>query len=132
MFLAAIIHWAPKTAGETPEVSCEAQAADPNFTQRGQVGILAACKAADAGIKRHLIMEIIKRESGYDPSVCNKGAGCGSGQGLMQIIPNTLKSCERALGRELDPFKPGDNLDCGVWLIQTRGIQPWEAYSGPY
>ena len=79
-----------------------------------------------------LVDEIIDRESGGDPSVCNKEFGCGSGMGLTQLIPSTVKYCEEKLGHKIDPFNPKDNLECAVWLLENEGIKHWEPYSGPY
>ena len=75
--------------------------------------------------------QIIKRESGGDPSVCSY-AGCGSGQGLTQLIPSTVKYCERNLGKTIDPFNAEDNLECARWLLENEGIRHWAPYSGPY
>lgn len=79
-----------------------------------------------------LLAEITRRESGGDPNICNLQYGCGSGQGLTGVIPSTERTCEEALGRELDMFEPEDNLACARWLLETRGIWPWEPYSGSY
>jgi len=88
---------------------------------------------ADGDIELYnLASEIIRRESGWNPAVCNKRYGCKSGQGLFQIIPSTLKYCENKLGRELDVFDAFDNLDCGFWLLANEGIEHWNPYSGPY
>ena len=78
-----------------------------------------------------LLAEIIRRESGGRADVCSY-AGCGSGMGLVQLIPSTVKYCEEKLGQKIDPFNPEDNLKCGIWLLQNEGIRHWEAWSGPY
>lgn len=79
-----------------------------------------------------LLVEISSRESGGDPTICNQEFGCSAGAGLTGIIPSTLKDCEEALGRELNVFDKEDNLACAKWLLKTRGIWPWEEWSGPY
>ncbi|MCK4307101.1 hypothetical protein KAW50_02615 [candidate division WOR-3 bacterium] len=79
-----------------------------------------------------LLEEISSRESGGDPKICNLEFGCGSGAGLTGIIPSTQKDCEEALGRKLDIFNKEDNLACAKWLLETRGIWPWEPWSGSY
>jgi len=79
-----------------------------------------------------LVEEIIRRESGGDTNICNLQYGCSAGAGLTGIIPSTLKSCEIGLGRNLDVFNPEDNKACAYWLLETRGIWPWQPYSGDY
>ena len=92
-----------------------------------------ACLVGDVEIDTLILVdEIIDRESGGDPSVCNKEFGCGSGMGLTQLIPSTVKYCEEKLGHKIDPFNPKDNLECAVWLLENEGIKHWEPYSGPY
>ena len=73
-----------------------------------------------------LMDKIIDCESGGDPTICNREFGCGSGMGLCQIIPSTLKYCEEKLGRELDPFDSEDNLACCWWLIENEGTDHWK------
>jgi len=80
----------------------------------------------------YLLDEIIKRESGGNPMVCNAQFGCSSGQGLTQLIPSTVKYCEEKLGKKIDPFDPNENIECAVWLLENEGIKHWEPYSGPY
>lgn len=70
---------------------------------------------------------IIACESGGNPEVCNKEYGCGAGMGLCQLIPSTVKYCEEKLGKEIDPFNPEDNLECGWWLLRNEGDKHWEA-----
>ena len=79
-----------------------------------------------------LLDEIIRRESGGDPNICNLQFGCTAGAGLAGIIPSTLRTCEIGLGRNLDVFNPNDNKSCAYWLLGTRGIWPWQPYSGDY
>lgn len=76
-------------------------------------------------IEGELLYEIIKCESDFDPSCCNRQYGCGSGMGLAQIIPRTLKHCEEKLKRSLDPFDPYDNIACANWLLENEGSQHW-------
>lgn len=77
-----------------------------------------------------LALEIIKRESGGWPSICNKTYDCGAGQGLMQIIHSTERTCEAHFGREMDMLDGYDNLDCGLWLLDNgRGIGHWDDMS---
>ena len=78
------------------------------------------------------ITEIIKRESGGDPTVCNVDYGCSAGMGLTQLIPSTVLYCEEKLGRIIDPFNSKDNVACAVWLLENEGIIHWDPYSGPY
>ena len=93
---------------------------------------LIAAKAKQYDVSLPLVLEIIRRESGFDPLVCNKKYGCKSGQGLAQLIPSTVKHCEKKLDREINPFKPEDNLDCMLWLLANEGIRHWQGYSGDY
>jgi len=72
------------------------------------------------------VYDIQKCESGYDSEVCNAEFGCIAGMGLWQIIPSTLKYCEKKLGRELDAFNAEDNNDCGLWLLENEGDRHWE------
>jgi len=78
-----------------------------------------------------LLKEIIKRESGGNPKVCNSN-GCIYGQGLTQIIPSSVEFCEKGLKKEINPFNSEDNLLCARYLLEHGGIWHWEKYSGPY
>jgi hypothetical protein len=69
---------------------------------------------------------IIACESGGNPEVCNEEYGCGAGMGLCQLIPSTVKYCEEKLKKEIDPFNPDDNLECGWWLLINEGDKHWE------
>lgn len=71
--------------------------------------------------------KIIECESGFKENVCNAEFGCYAGQGLAQIIPNTLKHCEKQLGRSLDVFNSVDNLDCAVYLYTKEGNFHWNS-----
>lgn len=81
------------------------------------------------GVNPVLVREILKRESGFAPGVCNADIGCGGGQGLFQVIPSTERHCEVLLERELDMFKVEDNLDCGLTLLKNDGIRHWDDMS---
>ena len=90
------------------------------------------------------LSEIIKRESGWggeakNYAICNRKYGCGSGQGLIQLIVRTQKHCSEKLGREIRREDPIDSIDCGIYLLETDpgGIGHWESAdgswgSGPY
>jgi soluble lytic murein transglycosylase-like protein len=94
---------------------------------------LISAKADEYDVSPSLVLEIIRRESGFDPKVCNKKYGCRSGQGLLQIIPSTFAGCEKYFKRNMDVFDAEDNLDCGLHLLsQPSGINHWNPYSGPY
>lgn len=71
------------------------------------------------------LYDIIECESGFDPDVCNVEYGCGSGQGLAQIIPSTLRHCEEKLEKELDVFDPQDNIACAQYLLEEEGDYHW-------
>lgn len=87
---------------------------------------LISAKAREYKVSLNLVLEIIRRESGFDPLVCNKKYGCGSGQGLMQIIPSTFADCEKYFKRDMNVFNAEDNLDCGLHLLsQPNGINHW-------
>ncbi len=69
---------------------------------------------------------IVFCESSFRIDVCSY-AGCSKGMGLAQIIPSTLRYCEKKLGRTLDVFNPEDNLDCASWLLENEGLRHWES-----
>ena len=72
------------------------------------------------------LAEKIKQcESGGDPKACNERYGCGSGMGLFQLIPSTVKYCEKKLGRDIDPFNADDNTACAMWLLRNEGTEHW-------
>jgi len=75
-----------------------------------------------------LANKIIECESGGRPDVCSY-AGCGQGMGLFQLIPSTVKYCEKKLGHSIDPFNAEDNYECGMWLLQEEGTRHW-GFSG--
>ncbi|HDY66246.1 MAG TPA: hypothetical protein ENH85_00490 [Candidatus Scalindua sp.] len=72
-----------------------------------------------------IIDKIIHCESGGNPKVCNKEYGCKAGMGLFQLIPSTVKYCEKKLGKSIDPFNAEDNYECGVWLLENEGTRHW-------
>jgi len=72
-----------------------------------------------------LAERIIWCESRGTHDVCNKQYGCGAGMGLFQLIPKTVEYCEGKLGKEIDPFDPDDNYECGMWLLKNEGTQHW-------
>jgi len=71
-----------------------------------------------------VLYRIIKCESSWNESVCSY-KGCGSGMGLGQIIPETLKYCEDKLNKKLDVFDAYDNLECSIYLYEKFGTAPW-------
>ena len=71
------------------------------------------------------LYDIVKCESGFNPTVCNKEFGCKSGMGLGQLIPSTVRYCEANLKKEIDPFDPEDNLECCSWLLENEGTGHW-------
>ena len=73
------------------------------------------------------LYDIIRCESSFNPGKCNEQYGCYAGQGLAQIIPNTLRHCERMLGLDLDVFNAEDNLKCADYLYKTQGTVPWNS-----
>ncbi|MEK6881032.1 MAG: transglycosylase SLT domain-containing protein [Nanoarchaeota archaeon] len=93
---------------------------------------LIITKSLKQGVNPDLALEIVRRESNFNPKICNWKFGCRSGMGLFQIVLGTLKHCQSKLGRLLDAFDPIDNIDCGIWLLKYEGIGHWEPYSGPY
>ncbi|MCP3684606.1 MAG: lytic transglycosylase domain-containing protein [bacterium] len=71
-----------------------------------------------------LANKIIQCESGGRPDICSY-AGCGAGMGLFQLIPSTIKYCEKKLGKNIDPFDSSDNYECGMWLLREEGWRHW-------
>lgn len=78
-----------------------------------------------------LLAEIIRRESGGNPNICNVDS-CKYGRGHYQIVSGTEKTCEKELGKEINPFDPIEAKECALWLLNTNGIWDWEPWSGPY
>lgn len=87
-------------------------------------------EAEKLGIDFDLADRIVECESGWQEKICNRTYGCGSGQGLFQLIPSTVRHVSQKMGREIDPFNPYDNIDAGLWLIKNEGLQHWRPYSG--
>jgi len=109
-----------------------------------------------------LVDEIIKRESGGIPTICNKAYGCRAGMGLMMFISSTWNSTLDRMKKEIDKkghlsfglempdrcwqkvklpaskertesiFDGECNRIAGTWLLLTDGIGHWESYSGTY
>ena len=71
-----------------------------------------------------LLDKIIECESNWK-NVCNQKYGCNAGMGLAQLIPQTVKYCEKNLGRKIDPFNKQDNLECAFWLLENEGWRHW-------
>lgn len=69
---------------------------------------------------------IVYCESTFRPEVCSY-AGCQVGMGLIQVIPSSLKLCEKELKRKLDPFNVMDNLECGKFLLKIQGENAWKS-----
>jgi len=69
---------------------------------------------------------IVKCESNFRPNVCSF-AGCQAGMGLIQVIPSSLRLCEKALGKKLNPYNVEDNLECGEVLLRIQGLNAWES-----
>lgn len=93
---------------------------------------LIRAKSSEFEVNLALVREIIRRESGFVPDVCNRQYGCKAGQGLMQLIPSRVKECSQRLGREIDPLIAEDNLDCGLYLLQQDGIRHWSDPDGKW
>lgn len=78
-----------------------------------------------------LAEKIIECESGGNPNACNEEYGktekgyCKAGSGLFQLIPSTIKYCKEKLNKEIDPFNPEDNRECGMWLLKNEGLRHW-------
>ena len=99
---------------------------------------LIITKSLKQGVNPDLALEIVRRESNFNPDICNQRFGCGSGAGLFQFIQSTFKGCEVIFKRKLDIFDPVDNTDCAIYLLsQPGGIYHWwDVYGmwglGPY
>jgi len=63
-----------------------------------------------------LLNRIIECETGWR-NVCNTKYGCNGGQGIAQLIPKTVKTCEKALGKTIDPFDESEALECAAYLL---------------
>ncbi len=71
-----------------------------------------------------LLQKIIECESGWK-NVCNGEYGCYSGQGIVQLIPTTVKYCEKGLEKTINPFNIQDSIQCAIWLLKNEGWQHW-------
>jgi len=71
------------------------------------------------------LYKIIEGESGFNPKAVNKQFGRVGGMGLAQLIPKTVKYCEKKLKKKIDPFDPKDNLECAKWLYENEGTIHW-------
>lgn len=80
------------------------------------------------------LVDIVDHESDFQATICNQGGGCGSGQGLTQIVPSTFNSCTAMDSSIRDPLDPSDNLRCALLLLgdDFSGLGNWDPYSGPY
>lgn len=72
-----------------------------------------------AGIKFHvnpfLVMGLAWHESGWQPSVVSSAGAVG----IMQVMPATAANDgPKLLGRTVDLFDPGDNIDLGTALLK--------------
>jgi len=72
-----------------------------------------------------LLNKIAECESGWKTNVCNGHYGCRGGQGVFQLIPSTVKYCEKKLGKPIDPFNEADNIECAIWLMTNEGWGHW-------
>ena len=103
-----------------------------------------------------LLREIIKRESGGNPEICNSEFGCSAGMGLCGFISSTWNStlkrmseenvamdnyCWQLVGANSSKEHPIFNEECHMtaceWLLLTDGIGHWDSNgsnwgSGPY
>ena len=82
-------------------------------------------------VRHATIDKIIACESSYEADAQNP---VSSAAGLMQITRGTWGDV-RKRQPHLPPFEVGRydpwvNLEAGYWLIQHRGLQPWDASRG--
>lgn len=71
------------------------------------------------GVQPEIVVAIIEHESGGDPDAVNSTSGA---MGLMQIMPGTWGaqvSAIDAVGIELYPFNPVDNVYVGIRLLSA-------------
>jgi hypothetical protein len=80
----------------------------------------------DTDYYENLLDKIIECESG-GRNVCNETYGCNSGQGILQLIPTTVKTCELALEKNIDPFTEKDSRECAMYLLKEtpQGAHHW-------
>jgi hypothetical protein len=74
-----------------------------------------------------LLSKIIMCESGGNELAINSKFGEKGGVGLLQIIPSTVKMCENALGKKINPLDIKDNIECGIYLLTEtpQGANHW-------
>ncbi len=82
--------------------------------------------------KRELLWEkILECESGnshrniFGKVKCNGQFGCRGGIGICQLVPSTVKECEKRMGKDIDPFEKEENLECGKFLFENDGWRHW-------
>lgn len=71
------------------------------------------------GVQPEIVVAIIEHESGGNPDAVNSTSGA---MGLMQIMPGTWEaqvSAIDAVGIELYPFNPVDNVYVGIRLLSA-------------
>lgn len=71
------------------------------------------------GVQPEIVVAIIEHESGGNPDAVNSTSGA---MGLMQIMPGTWEaqvSAIDAVGVELYPFNPVDNVYVGIRLLSA-------------
>lgn len=71
------------------------------------------------GVQPEIVIAIIEHESGGNPDAVNSTSGA---MGLMQIMPGTWEaqiSAIDAVGIELYPFNPVDNVYVGIRLLSA-------------
>jgi hypothetical protein len=88
------------------------------------IGIIASL-SQEYGINKECFTAIVREESNFQPLVCNYQYGCKGGQGAGQLIPSTVKDCERRMKKSIDPFNARQNLECMAFLIKNDGINHW-------
>jgi hypothetical protein len=67
---------------------------------------------------------IVRCESHYE-NVCNFEYGCIGGIGYYQLLQKTAQYCSEKMGKDIDPYNPKDNLECGTWLLKNEGTRHW-------
>ena len=70
-----------------------------------------------------LMLEIVRCESGFDPTAVNRTSGA---LGLGQHLPQYWPARAEALG--LDPAQWADprvNAEVTAWMLSTQGTAPW-------
>ena len=84
------------------------------------------------------LYNIIRCESGFDPTVCNLKYGCGSGMGMCMFITITWLETIDRMGellpercRNMEAVFDGEcNLIACKWLYETDGDVHWREWSG--